>query len=113
MSESVEQSMKTLEEAALLAGLKACVDSDNRCALIRQVEVHFEDLKIWKHMPGSVTALLNVLFDIGWHIEFFGEIAPESTLQVDVGPADGSIVFGFDCKGSEVINHLNYAGPVA
>ena len=115
----IAQLWETLEEAARGAGLKVCVDSDKRCASIRQVEVHFEDLKIWKDIPGSVPVLLDVLRYIGWRIDFFGaiaffgEIAPEATLRAAVGPADGSIVFVFDCKASEAINHLNYAGPLA
>lgn len=78
----------------------------SRCSFLDLYELTLDD-------DADVVGLFDDLRALRWRFMFLGEIAPESTLQVDVGPVDGSIVFGFDCKGSEVINHLNYAGPVA
>ena len=44
---------------------------------------------------------------------FLGEIAPESTLKVNVMSVNGTIIFSFDCRGSEVIEYIKHVGTVA
>nr|DAH25730.1 MAG TPA: hypothetical protein [Caudoviricetes sp.] len=78
----------------------------SRCSFLDLYELTLDD-------DADVVGLFDDLRALRWRFMFFGEIAPESTLKVNVMSVNGTIIFSFDCRGSEVIEYIKHVGTVA